>query len=524
MVLPKKHNNEESAWIVPALQDSRETPGPESRGVVVEDYTLLIRNLVKSSGIYALSSLALPLVSLVLAPFLTRKLSSTEYGVLAVLTTVIALLAGVTQFGLGSAFFRAYNYDYESRRDRLRVLSTVVALLSIISIPTAFAIILTAPWLAELLFKSASFSGPMRLAAVVILLQNLAIPGLSWLRAENRVVRFTVLSIVNLLVNLGATIMLVGVLHMGISGALIATGGGYGVFVVCTLPLILLRAGLHLRFDIARNVLSFGLPNVASLVAIWVLQLSDRYLLAHLSSLAQTASYSIAYNLGGVLGVVVLSPFQLVWPTAMYSIAKKANASQIFQLLFRWYSVVLLFAAYALSLVATLALDVLFPPAYHSASTIIPIIAVSIMFYGIFIFVIPGVSILRKTWLVVIFASVAALVNVGLNLVLIPHYGSPGAAVATLIAYAVLALLGYVVNQRIYPVPFETGIFIIALLIGTALYIWSNFLMQVQQTYIARCISFGALGLYGGCLVLLSMLSTWKHKYKPLQKQEGSAL
>jgi O-antigen/teichoic acid export membrane protein len=146
------------------------------------------------------------------------------------------------------------------------------------------------------------------------------------------------------------------------------------------------------------------------------------------------------------------------------------------------------------------------------------------MFYGVFIFVIPGVSILRKTWLVVIFASVAALVNVGLNLVLIPHYGSTGAAVATLIAYAVLALLGYVVNQRIYPVPFETGIFIIALLTGTALYIWSNFLVQAQQTYIARCISFGALGLYGGCLVLLSLLSTWKHKYKPLQKQEGSAL
>jgi len=48
--------------------------------------------------------------------------------------------------------------------------------------------------------------------------------------------------------------------------------------------------------------------------------------------------------------------------------------------------------------------------------------------------------------------------------------------------------------------------------------------VQAQQTYIARCISFGALGLYGGCLVLLSLLSTWKHKYKPLQNQEGSAL
>ena len=55
----------------------------------------------------------------------------------AVLTTVISLVAGLTQLGLGSAFFRSYNYDYESQEDRAAVLSTVVILLSLVSIPVA---------------------------------------------------------------------------------------------------------------------------------------------------------------------------------------------------------------------------------------------------------------------------------------------------------------------------------------------------------------------------------------------------
>src|SRR5207302_1851885 len=90
----------------------------------VQGYISLLHNLVKSSGIYAVSSLASPLVTLVLSPFLTHSLSRPAYGALVILNTVVALVAGITQFGLNSAFFRAYNYDYETRRDRMGALST----------------------------------------------------------------------------------------------------------------------------------------------------------------------------------------------------------------------------------------------------------------------------------------------------------------------------------------------------------------------------------------------------------------
>jgi O-antigen/teichoic acid export membrane protein len=503
--------DQQTTWPIPVVRDLSYTSKVETRSQGTEGYTPLISKLVKNSGIYALASLAIPLVSLALLPFLTHTLSRTQFGALAVLNTVIALMVGITQFGLYNAFFRAYSLDYESRRDRLGVVSTIVVLLSLITIPFTIIAIILAPWFSELLLGSPSFSNAVRIASLIVLMQNLTVPGLSWLRAESRALIYSILAVTNLVVNLVGAIVFVGVLHMGINGALFATGAGYAVLVFCTLPIVVFRAGLRLRRDISRNLLTFGLPLVSNFVSIWILQLSDRYLLSHFGSLAQTASYAVAYGLGGILNVIVQTPFALAWPTAMFTIAKRDDAPQVYQLVFRWYSIVLLFAAYALSITSTLVFNVFFPPAYHSATSIIPIITLSIMFYAIYNVLNIGISIKRKTWFAVIFTSVAALINIGFNLVLIPLFGSMGAALSTLFAYLFLVVLAYIVNQRVYPIPFEIGTFMIASVIGIGIYILSNnILMQKQESYGTWGISLIGLGFFGVCLVFLGILPTLK--------------
>ncbi len=288
--------------------------------------------------------------------------------------------------GLSSAFFRSYNYDYELKKDKLKVLSTAFTLLLLTTISITLAIFFTAPFLADVLFNSLSFTEPIRIVGLVVLLQNLTVPGFAWLRAENRAYIFSILSIVNLLIYLSATIAYMGLLHMQMIGSLLAMGTGYASVIICIVPLILVKAGVRLHLNMAKELLSFGLPNVSNFISIWVSQLADRYLLGLLGSLSQTASYSLAYTLGGILSTVILAPFTLAWPSAMFTIAKKDNAANVFGVVFHWYAMVLLLATFALSLFSTGLLDLLFPTPYHSAATIIPIIAVSIMFYGFITF------------------------------------------------------------------------------------------------------------------------------------------
>ncbi|HZU68970.1 MAG TPA: polysaccharide biosynthesis C-terminal domain-containing protein [Ktedonobacteraceae bacterium] len=472
----------------------------------VDSYILLIRNLVKSSGVYALSAIAGPLISLALAPFLTHSLSPTDYGILTILSTAISLGAGITQMGLATAFFRAYNYDYTSPGDRRYVLATTTLLLCLISIPVAIGAAIGSSYLADLLLGSSVPGSLIVIAAGVLVVQNLSVPGFAWLRAESRALFYSLLSVSNVLITLIANLVLVGVFHWGITGSLIAMGLGYSGTVLCTMPFILLHAGARIRIDIARSMLSFGAPLVLNVISYWVLQVLDRYLLSRFGSLAQTAMYAVVYTLGSALSVVVIAPFTLAWPTAMFAIAKRDDASQAFRLLFRWLCIVLLFSAFGLSLAGQVLLDWLFPPAYHAEALIIPVVAVSIAFYGVYFIFMIGANITRKTWLGGVFVTIAAIVNTALNLVLIPQDGAMGAALATLVAYAVLAAIAYVVNQRIYPIPFEIDIFIAALLVGAVLYLGSEFLVGFRVTESSLGIFAIAVGLYTGILILLGKL------------------
>jgi hypothetical protein len=103
---------------------------------------------------------------------------------------------------------------------------------------------------------------------------------------------------------------------------------------------------------------------------------------------------------------------------------------------------------------------------------------------------------------------------------LIPLYGAIGAAASTLLAYAILALMAFTVNQRLYPIPFETGLFITLLVIGLGLYLGSIFLGQGLGTYGAWGISFSALALYSGCLLLFANLSVQRNKNTSRQAKE----
>jgi len=255
-----------------------------------ENYRAVATRIMKKSGLYTISTLAGPAISLALTPFLTHNMSKGAYGVLAILTILISLGAGITQMGLGAAFFRAYNYDYTAKQDRRSVLASVSLLLGIITVPICILAILFSSSIASLLLQQASLGPLISLAAVAVVVQNFSVPAFAWLRAEDRALLFSMVSVANLLVNFAANIVLVGFLHMGVKGAILAVIIGYASVVGLVYPALFIASRLHVRLDVMKSLISFGAPQVLSVISVWVLQLSDRYLLEIFGSKSQVAS------------------------------------------------------------------------------------------------------------------------------------------------------------------------------------------------------------------------------------------
>ncbi len=466
----------------------------------------LVRTLVKSSGIYALSSMTSPLVSLLLLPYLTHALSHADYGALAVLDTLIYLLSSITIFGVDAVFSAIYAQDCRTRREKRYALSTLALLLFFMIMPIALVGMMVAPRLSLLLLNSTSYSTAIDLTVFLVVLQNLTTPGLMWMRVEGRAVSYSIVSIANCLLMAGATVLLVGVFHRGILGALVAMGIGNAAIVVGTLPLIFLHTGFRLRFTMVVNMLMLGVPYAMNAMTMWLLQLSDRYLLAHFVSLSAAANYTIAYSLGGGVGFLITRPFSMAWWVLIYPIARRDDAAHLFKLIFRWYSFFLLFATLSVSLLGVSVLDFLFPASYRGQSLIISAIALATVFNSFFIVFNLGMTLRRKTWLAFIALLFSALLNFGINLFLIPLDGAMGAAIATLVAYIVLALVSYVFNQIMYPVPFEVGLVMLALGIGIVLYVGDTRFVQGQSPIAIWSIHCGLLLLYGSILAGLGIL------------------
>jgi O-antigen/teichoic acid export membrane protein len=502
--------------VLPVIPESLEVVNqvnlPAAQTVGDESYLRLIRNLVKNSGIYAISSLASPLVSLLLLPFLTHMLTHADYGALAVLDTMIVFVSSITVLGLDAAFSRVYLHECNTTRERLDAISTLSLSLLLVMIPITIIGLMAAPWLSVLVLGSPTYSIAIVLTVLLILLQNLTKPGLMWMRVENRSIPYSIVSIANVFLVAGGTLVLVGMLHMGVVGALIAMGLGNVIVVVCTMPLIFLRAGFYLRPAFFVSMLIFGVPYVMNYITTWVLQFSDRYLLGHLASLSVAANYSIAYSLGSGAAFIISTPFSMAWWVIIYSIARRDDASHMFKLIFRWYSFVLLFATLGLSLFSVSVLNLLFPASYHGQSQIISVIALSIVFNSIFVVFNLGMTLQRKTWLAFIALLISALLNFIMNIALIPFYGAMGAAFATLVAYIVLAIVSYLFNQLIYPVPFEVGLFLIALGIGIVLYFVNTSLAQGQSNLVVWGIHIGLLLLYLSTLAALGLLASCRKK------------
>jgi O-antigen/teichoic acid export membrane protein len=77
--------------------------------------------------------------------------------------------------------------------------------------------------------------------------------------------------------------------------------------------------------------------------------------------------------------------------------------------------------------------------------------------HGIVSLLTTGFSIARRTGRLALLTVAAAAINIGLNFALIPPWGIVGAAVATGVAYGLLAVGYYIAAQRVYHMPYSSG-------------------------------------------------------------------
>ncbi len=410
-----------------------------------------LKRLARHSVVYGLGGLVSRILAVLLLPLYTHYLTKADYGAIETLIALTTVLVIVLRAGISSAFFRFY---FDATNDAERV--TVVRTSFWFTITTATAGLVAGLALAGPIAHALNGMTPglVRAAFVGLWAQMNYEQLTSLFRVEERSVQFALASLANVLVTIAATVLLVVVWHRGAVGVLV--GNFVGTLVVYAVLLGYRRYQLGLEFNrgLFREMNRFGMPLVPSGLALWAINFVDRLFLNTIAGAGETGLYSIGVRISSVI-VFLFTAFRTAWPAFAYSIEDDREARRTYGFVLTYLLFACCWLSVTLGLLAPWIVRVLTTHQFYGGARVVAILCFSATAYAGYTVMAIGIGRVRKTRFNWIVTGVAAALNIGLNVILIPPYGMIGAAIATVAAYTLMFLLMTWNAQRVYPVPYQ---------------------------------------------------------------------
>ena len=201
-------------------------------------------------------------------------------------------------------------------------------------------------------------------------------------------------------------------------------------------------------------MLDFGLPLVPVAFATGLVTSGDRFFLQRTQSLEAVGVYAVAVKFFALASIGVAA-FHLAFTPFAYARARSPEAPRLFARVFSLYIAVASLGALVVAAFAPEAVALLAPPAYAAAGGPALWLTFAAVAQGAYYVGGIGISLSRRTRLLIPTAAGAALVALGVNAVLTPRFGPAGAAIATFAGYAASAVFATWVAQRVHPLPYR---------------------------------------------------------------------
>ncbi|MEM1114912.1 MAG: lipopolysaccharide biosynthesis protein [Bacteroidota bacterium] len=434
----------------------------------------MLTKLLRQSGTYAVANVVAKGSGFVLLAFYQNPayLAQAEFGYLGGLDALKGLAVLVAGVGLPLGLIRFASAGDLDDRERAAVPATSLALAVVAgSAVAALGWGLASPVAAALL-GDAALADPVRWLAAYVALKTVADISYTEIRRRERADLYVAASLVETVVLVGAVAYFLAAAGEGLIGVMKGYVVSTGVMAAGLTPLLLANVERRLRWSLVGPMLAFGLPLIASGLANRFLNIGDRFLILHFLGPEANAAYEWAARFGGILNSLLVQSFQMAFVVLGLKALDADGTPDLHRRTFRHYTALAGFAVLGLGLFATdlarllpiveaavtSVLGVAVGPiperggeiasVYLQQEGLIALIAGGFAFYGLYVLAVTVLYAAGRTRAVAASVGGAALLNLVLNVVLIPTVGLLGAAIATLASYAALAFATAILGER----------------------------------------------------------------------------
>lgn len=409
-----------------------------------------LKTFFKGSAVLVLSNICLKAINFFLLPLYTSYLTPTMLGVSDTITTFTGLLFPLLVMGLDSAYSAFYFDSRDLDRDR-KIYNTIRLLMLIVSIIPIIACLFSKQ-ISVVLFHHSDNWLVIVISLISVSINLWYLPLTLELRMKNRMTIFSVITVVSSLLMILFNVIFVTMLKLGIYALILTTAIVY--FIQLILLLICIRQKFETKFidkNLIKKIYKFALPLVPIAIVTWILNLSDRYVLLYFHGEGVVGLYGIGSRLITVINMFI-SGVTTAYTTFAYSNVENKDAKKQYAMVLNILYVVLIGVCFILSMFAVevTQLATAAENGYENAYKPIRDMMFAQVIYAISTITSYGIYFAKKTYLSLISTSIAAIVNLVLNIIFIPEYGITAAAATTLIGYLIMFIMNYVFAQKYY--------------------------------------------------------------------------
>ena len=338
------------------------------------------------------------------------------------------------------------------------------------------------------------------------------------LRLSNRPIRFAVIKMANIMLNIGFNIFFISFCPYWLErnpSSIISViysadiGVGY-VFIsnllasVITLIFLipeLIAVPLVFQRQKLKEMLDYGFPILLVGFAGVINQSIDKVLLKELlpdevDGMAATGIYGANYKLG-VLMAMFIQAFRYAFEPFFFSQKDGKDTKQMYADILKYFVIfgLLIFLG------ITFYLDIikyLLGGRFQEGLHIVPWILMAHLFLGIFYTLSLWYKLTDNTRFGAYLAIMGAAITLVLNFVLVPVIGYIGAAMAAFVCYFAMTIVSYIIGQKYYPVPYNLKRIVFYMILALVIF-GISYILYPEKCYCAFSLKYRTNRVFYSC-------------------------
>ena len=430
----------------------------------------LSKSLFKQTAIYGLATVLPRIISFILNPLFVKYLPDrAANGDVALIFAYLVFFNVILAYGMETAFFRFYNKE----ENKKSVISTAMVSLFWSSIAFLFIGLLFRKTVAD--WTNINIEN-ITYAIWILVLDALVIIPFSRLRAEKRPMKYAVIKIVNVTINLLLNVFFLIFLPKWVQNPNYSwlkmiyyenfeVGYVFVAGLISSLVTFIILSPDYFRiswkFDsvLWKKMFRYAFPILIAGIAFAINEHLDKILLEKLGvSKSDIGAYSACYKIGMFM-VLFRTAYTLGIEPFFFSYANNENAPQTYATITKYFVIFGSFICLFVIVFVDVLKYILVPkPEYWYALEVVPLIVLANFFLGIYTNLSVWYKLMDKTKIGAYISIVGAIVTLALNFILIQKYSYIGSAIATIAAYGTMMIISYQMGQKKYPIPYEMNV------------------------------------------------------------------